>query len=134
MKSLLLDTHILLWYINEPNLLSQNLMQAIQHYDEIFVSAVSCFEINWLITHHRINLPDNLNYASWIANIQRLTDIQFLNITPKIASFSVELPEHHKDPWDRLIIATALIHNLQLASVDEKFVLYNELKDKLINK
>ena len=78
-------------------------------------------------------LPNGFNYTAWITRIQELTDIEFLNITPEIASLSVELFEHHKDPWDRLIIATALIHDCHLASVDTKFPLYQELNNKLIN-
>lgn len=46
MKSLLLDTHILLWYVNEPKLLSHVIEKSIENADKILVSAVSCFEIN----------------------------------------------------------------------------------------
>ncbi|MDO4450568.1 MAG: type II toxin-antitoxin system VapC family toxin [Moraxella sp.] len=130
---LLLDTHILLWYTNEPNLLSDKIKQAIATYDKICVSAISCFEINWLVRHNRIILPNGLDYATWIARVRQLTDIEFLNIMPEIASLSVELSEHHKDPADRLIIATALIHGCYLASVETKFPLYQELHHKLIN-
>lgn len=133
MNSLLLDTHILLWYVNEPDLLSDKIKQAIDTYDKVYVSAISCFEINWLVRHNRVVLPNGLNYTAWITRIQELTDVEFLNITPEIASLSVELFEHHKDPWDRLIIATALIHDCHLASVDTKFPLYQELNNKLIN-
>lgn len=124
---------LLLWYINEPDLLSDKIKQAIGTYDKVYASAISCFEINWLVRHNRVILPNGLDYATWITRIEQSTDIEFLNITPKIASLSVELPEHHKDPWDRLIIATALIYDCDLVSVDTKFPLYDELNNKLIN-
>jgi PIN domain nuclease of toxin-antitoxin system len=46
---------------------------------------------------------------------------------------SGQLPEHHKDPLDRIIIATTLLHSAELISVDGKFPLYEELKNCLIS-
>ncbi len=62
------------------------------------------------------------------------TDIKFLDITPVILHKTVLLPEHHKDPHDRIIIATALHYGYSVVSVDEKFQLYKELNDYLIRK
>ena len=50
-----------------------------------------------------------------------------LPITPQIAGMAVDLPEHHSDPQDRIIIATALAHEEQLMSADRTFPLYEEL-------
>ena len=49
-----------------------------------------------------------------------------------IAGIAVDLPEHHSDPQDRIIIATALSHDAQLMSADGKFPLYKELADRLL--
>ncbi len=49
-----------------------------------------------------------------------------------IAGIAVDLPEHHSDPQDRIIIATALRYDAQLMSADGKFPLYKELADKLL--
>jgi PIN domain nuclease of toxin-antitoxin system len=49
-----------------------------------------------------------------------------------IASRAVDLPEHHRDPQDRIIIATALVHGALLLSSDAKFTLYEELGGQLL--
>jgi PIN domain nuclease of toxin-antitoxin system len=54
-------------------------------------------------------------------------------ITAEIACAAVDLSEHHSDPQDRIIIATALMTNSQLISADRKFPLYAELTGKLVN-
>lgn len=131
-KALILDTHVLLWYINEPKLLPKILLDAIQNYDEIYVSAISCFEIVWLIEHNRITLPNTLTFQQWFQFVRKQTDITFLDLTPSIAERAVLLPEHHKDPMDRFIIATALDYGYDIASVDKKFPLYQELNPYLI--
>jgi PIN domain nuclease of toxin-antitoxin system len=53
-------------------------------------------------------------------------------ITPQIANIAVDLPEHHRDPQDRLIIATALAHNADLMSSDQQFAKYTELAGRLL--
>jgi len=55
-----------------------------------------------------------------------------LPITPRVARLAVELPEHHRDPQDRVIIATALAHDAKLMSLDGKFPLYAELAGRLV--
>ncbi|MDL1984270.1 MAG: hypothetical protein LWX54_08810 [Deltaproteobacteria bacterium] len=55
-----------------------------------------------------------------------------LPITPQIAGMAVDLPEHHSDPQDRIIIATVLAHEGQLMSADRKFPLYEELARRLL--
>jgi PIN domain nuclease of toxin-antitoxin system len=55
-----------------------------------------------------------------------------LPITPQIANTAAALPEHHRDPQDRLIIATALVHDADLMSADGQFPRYTELAGKLL--
>lgn len=59
-------------------------------------------------------------------------DIQVLPVDRPIAIKASQLPEHHRDPADRIIIATALIHEASLVSLDSVFPRYEELKDRLI--
>ena len=54
-------------------------------------------------------------------------------ITPHIAKLAAELPQHHRDPQDRLIIATALANKATIISADGKFPLYVEIKELLLN-
>jgi PIN domain nuclease of toxin-antitoxin system len=58
--------------------------------------------------------------------------IEILGITPQIAEKAVTLPEHHSDPQDRLIMATAIVHGAKLISADGKFVAYADLANLLV--
>lgn len=127
---IVLDTHVWLWWINQDPKLKATWLEHIEQADQVGVSAISLFEVSWLDRHNRIQLPDPRN--EWFDKALTGSDIQLIPITPEIASQAVDLQEHHSDPQDRIIIATALIHNALLLSADGKFKLYTELKDKLI--
>jgi len=58
--------------------------------------------------------------------------MMLLPITPAISTSAVHLHEHHSDPQDRIIIATALLHDAKLMSDDGKFPKYIELKGRLL--
>jgi PIN domain nuclease of toxin-antitoxin system len=128
---IILDTHIWLWWINQDTQkLGEHLHQWIDQEETVAVSAISCFEVAWLQCHKRISLHCELNH--WFEYALNGSDIALLPISPKIASKAATLPEHHSDPQDRLIIATSIIYKARLASKDNKFRLYNELKDYLL--
>ena len=98
--------------------------------DQAGVSAISLFEVAWLDRHNRIELP--CPRLQWFEKALSGSQIQLVPITPEIAGQAVDLPEHHSDPQDRIIIASALFHNALLLSADKKFKLYSEIQDKLI--
>ena len=128
---IILDTHIWLWWVNENiDLLGQVRNELIQRADIVAVSAISCFEIAWLDAHRHIVLP--CNRTIWFEKALEGSGINLLPITPMIASIAVDLPEHHSDPQDRIIIATTLSHDAQLMSSDSKFPRYNEIVDRLV--
>lgn len=127
---IVLDTHIWLWWFSQNPKLKTIWLEHIEQANQVGVSAISLFEVSWLDRHNRIQLPCPRN--EWFDKALVGSDIQLIPITPEIASQAVELPEHHSDPQDRIIIATALIHNALLLSADGKFKLYTELDDKLI--
>ncbi len=128
---IVLDTHIWLWWTNhQVDQLSESRYQQISLAGKVGVSAISCFEVAWLEHHGRISLPCSLE--SWFAKSLGESDITLLPITPAIAGSAVHLPEHHSDPQDRIIIATALVHDAKLMSNDGKFPKYIELKDRLL--
>lgn len=131
MNELILDTHILLWYFREPKSISKNIMQHIDN-AKLYISAITCFEIVWLLEHNRITLAGYENFESWFEDVKQSLDLSILPITCQISSCAVRLPEHHKDPQDRMIIATAIQHNFKLASADTNFPLYQELKHLLV--
>jgi PIN domain nuclease of toxin-antitoxin system len=70
--------------------------------------------------------------AWWFEQALTLSEVELLAITPEIAMCAVSLEVHHSDPQDRLIIATAIQHQVSLMSVEQKFKLYRELDGLLI--
>ena len=128
---IVMDTHIWLWWVNEDiDLLGQARNDLIKNANLVSVSAISCFEVSWLDAHNRIQLP--CSRAEWFEKALEGSDINLLPITPVIASIAVDLPEHHSDPQDRIIIATAIYHNARLLSADRKFLLFEELEGQLV--
>lgn len=127
---IVLDTHIWLWWINNDNRVGKERKLHIDQSDCVSVSIISCFEVAWLERHGRITLP--CKTLDWFEKSLYPSGISLLPITPQIVICAVNLPEHHSDPQDRLIIATALTYNAVLMSADKKFQKYTELSGKLV--
>jgi len=127
---ILLDTHIWLRWLLPTAPLSIKLVKKIEQADVVFVSAISCWEIVMLVQKQRIVLDQPIE--QWLAEASAGSGVAVLPITCQISRVAGILPEHHKDPADRLIIATALCHDLQLMSLDRMFSAYQELMERLI--
>lgn len=127
---LLLDTHALFWWANQtPDKLSRRQTEAIETAATLAVSTMSCWELAWLVAHGRIVL--RLSIADWLRAVEQ-SGVVVLPVSKAIALSAVALPEHHKDPVDRIIIATTLEHDASLVSVDQVFPKYRELEGRLI--
>jgi PIN domain nuclease of toxin-antitoxin system len=130
---LVLDTHIWHWWVNQiPGKLSSDVLDLISETEVVAVSAISCFEMAWLVRHGRIEM--DMSFEDWLSEVEMNSNIQILPVTAQIATKAVHLPEHHKDPQDRIIIATALQYNAKLLSFDSVFSSYQELDGYLICK
>ncbi len=120
----LLDTHTLIWAITDhPNLSEQARSIIINPKNEIFVSPVSAWEI--AIKYQIGKLPDAKHL---IDNLSRYIKKSQFDILPIQLSHSLaiaELPLHHKDPFDRMLIAQCQIESLCLISKDEVFERYD---------
>ncbi len=128
---IVLDTHIWHWWINQiPGHLSDADKTLIECADVVAVSAISCFEMAWLASHGRIDL--DMSFEAWLNLVESAEIVRFLPVTPRIAAAAVALPEYHKDPQDRIIIATALHHGAKLMSFDSQFPKYRELDGCLL--
>uniref|UniRef100_Q3ASU2 PIN domain-containing protein n=1 Tax=Chlorobium chlorochromatii (strain CaD3) TaxID=340177 RepID=Q3ASU2_CHLCH len=128
---IILDTHIWLWWVNgDTEKLDQRRLEQITSSDIVAVSAISSFEVAWLVHHGRIVLP--IGARDWFDKALDGSGIHLIPITPEIACKAVELPDHHSDPQDRIIIATALVNNASLMSSDRKFSCYTELGKMLL--
>lgn len=115
---LLLDTCALLWLAADQQHLSAVARRAIaQHAGKLFVSAISAFEIGVKHQKGRLELP--LKPEEWFTRALELHGLRELPITGQIAARSTALPPLHADPCDRIIVATAEIHSLTVATLDE---------------
>jgi len=127
MKRYLIDTHILIWAILGDTKLSPKIEAILKDMDnEIFVSQVSLFEIS--IKQKLKKLPNfNISISDLVEIIQEI-NFQLLPINNEhINAYNlIELVEAHRDPFDRLIIATAFQEQMPLISADEKFTHYQE--------
>ncbi len=129
---MILDTHIWIRWLLPSTPLPDNLVKQIEETERLFVSAISCWEVVMLEHKQRIKLP--LPVAEWLEEASIGSDVEVLPIDCGISQLAGYLPEHHKDPADRIIIATALSHQLSLMSLDEAFPEYSELNGLLISK
>lgn len=128
---IVLDTHIWVrWLDPTAAALPSGLIDRIETAEVLAISAITCWEVACLSRRGRISLQ--LPLAEWFEQGLQGSGVVCLPIERKIASRAALLPEHHRDPADRLIIATALEHDAQLISLDERFADYTELMAKLI--
>ncbi len=129
---ILLDTHILVrWVDPQAKPLPPSLVDYIEQADARAVSAITCWEIAWLVRKDRLQLGTDLN--SWLDEALAGSGVRCLPIDRPIATLSANLTLHHRDPADRLIIATACIHDLGLVSLDSQFSDYVELAGRLVS-
>ncbi|XAZ82030.1 type II toxin-antitoxin system VapC family toxin (plasmid) [Fibrella sp. ES10-3-2-2] len=125
---LLLDTHILLWVLEEHPSLSTQARDLIQDTaNEVFVSSASLFEI--AIKTRIGKLHTQRTTSDVVRELDQTLAIQLLPILATHLDAYQVLPlyEDHRDPFDRLLLATAQVEQLTLISDDEKFERYASL-------
>lgn len=128
---ILLGTHIWVnWILRGSASLKPAIASVIEDADRVAVSAISCFEVTLLVKGGKLALP--LSTEEWIKEALEQSAIECLPITCNIARRSVNLTDIHRDPADRIILATTLEHNAQLASYDTSFPNYPELVGYLL--
>jgi PIN domain nuclease of toxin-antitoxin system len=121
---LLLDTHTFIWWDSDPSQLSPQVLELCQDQTNILIlSVVSAWEIQ--IKSQLGKLKLNLPLAELIENQQRINDVQVLPTKLEHILELDNLPLHHKDPFDRLLIAQANIENSVLLSKDRAFSAYS---------
>lgn len=118
--NLLLDTHVLIWALeNNPRLSNQARDAIIDGENIILVSAVSVWEINIKKAMGKLDAPDNLQQE---IRTHRFTP---LSINMDHAELAAKLPDIHKDPFDRMLIAQAIEEKLTLVSRDSMIAQYD---------
>ena len=121
-EAYLIDTHVLLWYIKGEKRLSQPVKKLIDSVDNIiYISKVSLWEIAIKSSLGRLTIGISLDKLSDYLRKEGfvLLDFDFADLLQLH-----QLPFHHGDPFDRLIIAQALVHGLTIISDDRNFVHY----------
>ena len=122
MKAILLDTHSLLWWLDNDDRLSRRAREAIQNpILQVLVSVGSLWEI---AIKHQLG---KLKASNLVNNFQKeLDDAGFveLPISGVHAIRAAVLPINHRDPFDRLLIAQAEIENVPIVSRDSQFDAY----------
>ena len=115
-----LDTHVLLWWLADDAALSQTVRAAISDgRNLVFVSAVAAWEIVIKSALGKLDIPSDLE-AALTAN-----RFQPLPITIPHALAVADLPHHHNDPFDRLLIAQAKVEGFTLVTADEQIKKYD---------
>jgi PIN domain nuclease of toxin-antitoxin system len=123
---IILDTHIWIWFVTQEfSRFPNHWRDAIETAEQVGISPISCFEVALAHQRGRLELPFAVGF--WLQQALEPSGISLFPITPEIAYQAVNLSPIHRDPFDRLIIATAINANAKLASIDGTFSLYSEL-------
>lgn len=126
---ILLDTHVWWWSLTEPVNLSKNAVETITTTppDQRAIASISIWELAMMVEKKRIEL--NVSVKRWLTAAINDTGLQVIDLSPDIAVESCRLPGNfHKDPADRIIVATARVHNLVLLTKDRKILDYPHIR------
>lgn len=120
---LLLDTHTLIWWVSNSRRIPRSTLREIaDEENDIFVSAATAWE---LATKHRIGkLDDAGRLVAGLPDFIKEQDFEELSVTVDDGVRAGMLPVHHRDPFDRMLIAQALGRNLMLVSGEALFDRY----------
>jgi PIN domain nuclease of toxin-antitoxin system len=120
--NLLLDTHTFLWALGEPNLLSERVRELLlDSATHRWVSSVTLWEIAIKVQIGKLDMPMDRQFY-----LRKLDDLEArplaVDLRHSLAMF--ELPPHHRDPFDRLLIAQAREDGLTIVTRDREFARY----------
>lgn len=122
---ILLDTHAWIWHLAAPEELSKAARTAVENapgHRQLLISAISIWELFMLVKKGRLELT--LPPASFVTATNRDPRFRVIPVDERIARRSVELPDIHADPADRMILATAAELGARVVSKDGRFAEY----------
>lgn len=115
----LLDTHVVLWWLTDPEKLAETGRQVISDRNNaIFVSSISLWEMAIKSSIGKLNMPNN------ILDLLRSEGFKILPLSAEEGLYVTNLPNLHQDPFDRILIAQAKYNNFILITRDEKIQEY----------
>ena len=120
---LLLDTHTLFWSVDDPSKVSAAAMTAMSDpSSERMLSAATIWELAIKVGQGKITL--SLPYRQWLETAIIDLGLSILPITVEYADRQARLPTHHKDPFDRMMVAQALVDGIPVVTADSAFDAY----------
>jgi len=120
---LLADTHVLLWAMLRPGELDRRAARALRAAsNDVLASAASLWEMAIKAELGKLRLPGPP--AAWLPDALERTGIEMLAITGGHALAAGALPGHHRDPFDRMLVAQALAEGLTIVTRDARFAAY----------
>ena len=126
---LVLDTHILLWSLLQPEELSEDIKQLItsaQENSQLFLCSISLWEIAMLKFKKRINIYEPI--TDFLSSITNINGLSIKDISAEIAAESISLiDDFHGDPADRIIVATTKVYGATLVTRDHKILTWARL-------
>lgn len=126
MRQFLLDTHVFLWMLSEPERLGRHRAVLAKRDSELYLSAASIWELAIKAGSGRIRLPEPL--SSFVPTRMRSIGAFPIAIDYEDAVGVADLPPHHRDPFDRLIVAQAIRRGLCVVSHDAEILKYRVQK------
>lgn len=119
MQRFLLDTHVLIWWLRNAHEMGEKTRSLIANrHNQVFVSAVSLWEIQIKRQTGKLTAPDGL------LEIIENEGLVILNITGHHAEQIGNLPDYHRDPFDRMLVAQAQVEGLTLLTSDKQILRY----------
>ena len=119
----LIDTHTLIWAVDDPSQLGPQASIELQDpTNELLLSAGAVWELAIKVGLNKLVL--SMPYREWMTQAISDLSLTILPITVEYAEVQAGLPYHHRDPFDRLLIAQAMIEHASIVSVDPIFDAY----------
>lgn len=116
---LLLDTHVVLWELGEAGMVGPDARKAIEHAEELLFSVVSFAEIGIKAAVGKLSVAPDID--------ERIigSGVRILGLTSDHGLRVADLPMHHRDPFDRLLISQARCEGLTLLTADARIAAYD---------
>ena len=121
-NALLLDTCALLWLASGSTRLSSDGRNAIASARTLLFSPISAWEVAQLVRHGELALP--LPPLAWMEAMVERYGLTLIPLSLDVLINSAELPPHHKDPADRIIIASAILRDVPVVTSDRRYFDY----------